>query len=82
MSDLTTDYIEKRSKFKRRAEGNLNNKVLNGLKQLGRCANRRIYAYDEQQVEKMFTEIDSAVLELRKRYAEELGETQGKWVEL
>jgi ribosome biogenesis protein Nip4 len=81
-ADLTTDYIEKRAKFKKRAEANLNKKVLEGLKQLGRCANRKIYAYDEQQVEKLFTQIEAAVIEARKSFATDSGETKKTWVEL
>lgn len=82
VSDLTTDYIERRRKFKKRAETNLNNKVLDGLKQIGRCANRKIYAYDEQQAEKLFQAIDVALMDARKKFAEDAGETRKAWVEL
>jgi ribosome biogenesis protein Nip4 len=81
-SDLTTDYIERRAKFKKRAETNLNRKVLDGLKQIGRCSNRKIYAYDEQQVEKLFQAVEAALFDARKKFAEETGETRGVWVEL
>jgi hypothetical protein len=81
-TDLTTAYIEKRAKFKRRAEANLNRKVLHGLKQLERCANGKIYAYDEQQVERIFSEIDLAVAEAKKAFATDAGESKNRWVEL
>lgn len=80
--DLTMDYIERRAKFKKRAESNLNGKVLEGLKQLGRCANRKIYAYDDEQVEKLFQSIETSLLDARKKFAEQSGETRGVWVEL
>jgi hypothetical protein len=81
-TDLTTAYIERRAKFKKRAESNLNKKVLDGLRQLGRCANRKIYAYDEQQVETMISQIELALAEMKKAYATDAGETKGRWVEL
>jgi hypothetical protein len=80
--DLTVTYIEKRAKFKKRAEANLNKKVLDGLKQLARCANRKIYAYAETQIEKIFAQIDAAIIEARKAFATDEGETRKAWVEL
>lgn len=79
---LTIEYVERREKFKKRAEANLNKKVLDGLKQLSRCANRKIYAYDEQQVERIFTTIETALVEARKAFATDEGETKSKWIEL
>lgn len=78
---LTLEYIERRNKFKKRVETNLNNKVLDGLKQLGRCANRNIYAYDEKQVERLFLEIDTAVAEMKRAFTSTGGE-KGRWVEI
>lgn len=79
---LTTDYIERRAKFKRRAEANLNRKVLDGLKQLGRCANRKIYAYDEAQVETMILKIETALAEMKRAYVTDEGDSRNRWVEL
>lgn len=81
-TDLTAEYVTKRAKFKKRAEANLNKKVLHGLKQLQRCANRRIYAYDEKQVETLVFQIEVALAEVKKAYATDEGETKGRWVEL
>lgn len=81
-TNLTTEYIEKRAKFKKRAESNLNKKVLDGLKQLERCANRKIYAYEDETVDRMFTEIEAAVLAARKAFATDDGESKRRWVEL
>jgi hypothetical protein len=81
-ADLTAEYLEKRGKFKKRAESNLNKKVLDGLKQLERCANRKIYAYEDEAVERMFTEVEAAVIAARKAYATDNGETKRRWVEL
>ena len=80
-SNLTMQYIERRAAFKKRAESNLNKKVLDGLKQLSRCANRRIYAYDDEQVAKIMLEIKQAVADLDRTFAEAGGEGR-KWVEL
>lgn len=78
--DLTTEYLEKRAKFKRRAESNLN-RCLYNYKQLKRCANRRIYAYDEQQIEKLLTKLRDGVDEVERAFRQ--GEPAGKvWVEL
>ncbi len=81
-NDLTVEYLTKRAKFKKRAESNLNKKVLDGLKQLERCSNRRIYAYEDETVERMFTEIEAAMIAARKAFATDAGETKRRWVEL
>jgi hypothetical protein len=81
-TDLTMEYLSKRAKFKKRAESNLNKKVLDGLKQLERCANRKIYAYEDEAVERMFNEIETAVLTARKAFASDAGESKRRWVEL
>ena len=78
---LTMDYIERRAKFKKRAEHNLNVKILDGLKQLKRCANRNIYAYDEQQVEKILAEIKNAVSDAERHFREQ-GVEGRPWVEV
>jgi hypothetical protein len=79
--DLTIDYVERRAKFKKRAESNLNKKVLDGFKQLQRCANRNRYAYDEQQVEKILLEIKQGLADLERTFRDAGGEGR-KWVEL
>ena len=38
-TDLTIEYVERRAKFKKRAESNLN-RTLHNFKQLERCSNR------------------------------------------
>lgn len=81
-TDLTAEYLTRRAKFKKRAESNLNNKILDGLKQLERCANRKIYAYEDEAVERMFTEIETAVLAARKAFATDTGESKKRWIEL
>ena len=79
--NLTTEYIERRAKFKKRAESNLNKKVLDGFKQLQRCANRNRYAYDEQQVEKVLLEIKQGLADLERTFRDAGGEGH-RWVEL
>jgi hypothetical protein len=80
-ADLTTEYIEKRAKFKKRAESNLN-RGLDVFKQLQRCANRKIYAYDEAQVGKILFELRRGLDEVEKAFATDEGETKKAWVEL
>jgi hypothetical protein len=80
-SDLTIDYVEKRAKFKKRAEYNLNKKILDGFKQLQRCANRSRYAYDEQQTEKLMLEIKQGVADVERAFRDSGGEGR-RWVEL
>jgi hypothetical protein len=79
--DLVIQHIEARAKFKKRAESALNKKVLDGLIQIGRCSNRAIYAYEDEQVQIMFTKIKNAVADAERKYAESGGEGR-PWVEL
>jgi len=78
--DLTMDYVERRSKFKKRAEGNLN-RALNSFKQLQRCANRNIYAYDDKQIETIVAELRRGVDEVERAFTASGGEGR-RWVEL
>jgi hypothetical protein len=80
-TDLTIEYVERRAKFKKRAEYNLNRKVLDGFKQLTRCANRRIYAYDEEQVSRLLLELKQGLGEVERAFHDAGGEG-AKWVEL
>ena len=82
-ADMTIDYVARRAKFKKRAEYNLNKKVLDGLKQLTRCANPRIYAYDQEQVGKLLLEIKQSLADVERAFRDAGGEGSGRrWVEL
>ena len=47
----------KEDRFKRVAEKRVQN-VLNGIRSLSQCANPRVYAWKDEQLEKIWTEID------------------------
>ncbi len=54
----------KRARFLRIAESRVN-KILIGLENLGKCANTRNYEYSEQEVRKIFREIERKVKEAK-----------------
>ncbi len=56
-----------RDRFKRLATLRTN-VVLKRLKILSNCANRQIYEYDEQDVEKIFSEVDRKVKEVKAKF--------------
>jgi len=44
------------------------NTVLKRLKVLGNCANRSVYEYTEQDINKIFSEIDRAVKDTKAKF--------------
>ena len=44
------------------------NAVLQRLKVLGNCANRQAYEYDEEDVDKIFSEIERRVKEVKAKF--------------
>ena len=44
------------------------NTVLQKLKVLGNCSNRQAYAYDEDDVDKIFSEIERRVKEIKAKF--------------
>lgn len=56
-----------RNRFKRLATQRTNI-VLKRLKVLSNCSNRQIYEYDEQDVEKIFFEIERKVKEAKAKF--------------
>lgn len=59
--------INKRERFKRLAEYRTN-EVLKRLKVLGNCSNRSAYNYLEDDINKIFTEIEKRVREVRSKF--------------
>jgi bifunctional pyridoxal-dependent enzyme with beta-cystathionase and maltose regulon repressor activities len=57
----------KRERFKRLAASRTN-EVLKRLKVLGNCANRSAYEYGEEEVNKIFNEIERRVREVKSRF--------------
>lgn len=58
---------KKRERFKRLAEYRTN-EVLKRLKILGNCANRSAYDYTEEEVNKIFSEIERKVKEVKSKF--------------
>ncbi len=56
-----------RDRFKRLATARTNI-VLKRLKVLGNCSNRNIYEYDEQDIDKVFSEIERKVKETKAKF--------------
>jgi len=56
-----------RDRFKRLGTKRTND-VLHRLKVLGNCSNRSIYEYDEQDIEKIFSEIERKVRETKAKF--------------
>jgi len=58
---------QKRERFKRLATYRTN-EVLKKLKVLSNCANRSAYTYTEKEINKIFSEIDRKVKEVRAKF--------------
>jgi hypothetical protein len=58
---------KKRERFKRLAEYRTN-EVLKKLKVLANCANRSAYEYTEEEVNKIFSEIERRVRETKAKF--------------
>ena len=54
----------RRTRFVRIAEGRVN-RILEGLESLGKCSNRSNYDYSEEDVKKIFNEIEKKVKDIR-----------------
>lgn len=61
------NQIKKRERFKRLATQRTNS-VLNRLKVLGNCSNRSAYEYTEEEVNKIFLEIERRVKEMKAKF--------------
>ena len=67
MEEITLTSEHPRDRFKRLATTRTNI-VLKRLKVLGNCSNRNIYEYDEQDIEKIFSEIERKVKETKAKF--------------
>ena len=67
MAKPTPTTEHPRDRFKRLAT-NRTNVVLKRLKVLGNCSNRSIYEYDEQDIDKIFSEIERKVKETKAKF--------------
>ena len=62
----------KRDRFIRIAERRVN-KVLDSLENLGKCSNRRNYYYTDEEIRKIFREIDRKVKEIKLQFHWRIG---------
>ncbi len=58
---------DKRKRFKKLASYRTN-EVLRRLKVLGNCANRSAYEYTEEEIGKIFSEIEKKVREVKSKF--------------
>ena len=58
---------KKRERFKRLAEYRTN-EVLRRIKVLGNCSNRSAYEYSEDEINKIFSEIERAVRSTKSKF--------------
>lgn len=64
---MNKDQDQKRERFKRLGEQRTNS-VLQRLKVLGNCSNRSAYAYTEEEINKIFSEIERRVRETKAKF--------------
>ena len=67
MEKITPTNEHSRDRFKRLASARTNI-VLKRLKVLGNCSNRNIYEYDENDIDKIFSEIERKVKETKAKF--------------
>lgn len=60
-------YESKRDKFVRLAEARTN-KIINMIQLLGNCANTNAYEYTQQDVDQIFSAIETELREAKKKY--------------
>ena len=57
----------RKDRFKRLASSRTN-QILKSLNTLGNCSNRQAYDYSEDQINKIFTEIEKKVKEIKNKF--------------
>ncbi len=60
---------EKYERFKRVAE-NRTNKIIDQIRLLGNCANRSNYDYDDEDIKKIFSAIETELKQTKAKYQE------------
>lgn len=64
---MTKPTDSKKDRFKRLATLRTN-EVLYRLKVLSNCSNRQLYEYDEKEIDKIFSEIEKKVKEVKSKF--------------
>lgn len=67
MKKITATNETSRDRFKRLAAARTNS-ILQRLKVLGNCSNRNIYDYTEDDINKIFSEIERKVKEIKAKF--------------
>lgn len=65
---MTDVKLNKRDRFKKLAEYRTN-EILKRLKVLGNCSNRSAYEYSEEEISKIFSEIERKVRETKAKFS-------------
>lgn len=68
----------KRERFVRLAE-NRTNKIIDMVQLLGNCSNTSVYDYTQQDVEKIFTAIETAVRDAKKKFSKSEGKSNTRF---
>lgn len=66
-SQMSKDNESKRERFVRLAEARTN-KILDMIQLLGNCANTNAYEYSQQDVDQIFSAIETEVREAKKKF--------------
>lgn len=66
--DQNSGKAQKRERFKRLAQYRTN-EVLKRLRVLGNCSNKSVYAFDEDDINKIFSEIEKRVREIKSKFS-------------
>ena len=72
MATIKNPEETKRSRFVRVAETRTN-KIISMIRLLGNCSGRGTYAYTQADVKKIFTAIETELVEAKKRFAAKKG---------
>lgn len=65
--DISTKTETAHDRFRRLATQRTNI-ILKRLKILGNCSNRQVYEYDEDDIDKIFSEIERKVKEIKAKF--------------
>ena len=64
---MSKDNETKRERFVRLAE-NRTNKIINMVQLLGNCSNTSIYEYSDSDIDQIFTAIENAVRDAKRKF--------------
>lgn len=76
---LKSNEVEtKRDKFVRLAEARTN-KIIDMIKLLGNCSNSSTYEYTQQDVDQIFSAIETEIIEAKKKFTKTLNINSNKF---